>query len=66
MVLLELGNDSRQLLIFFSLCGLFGGLSGLSVKYRQLQLRFKSLSRFRKTSDSDESNHTLIDMKYNS
>lgn len=54
-----------RFLNFLSLTGFFGSISGLLVKYRQLQLRSKSLSRFRKEkpNDSDSSsNHTLIDM----
>lgn len=53
----------RQYLIFISLSGFFGGLSGLITRYRQYQLRAKSLARFRKQDDLDESLHTLIDME---
>lgn len=52
----------RQFLTFLSLTGLFGGVSGLLVRHRQYQLRCKTLARFRKDSNSDDSNHTLIEM----
>lgn len=58
----------RQYLMFMSLTGFFGSISGLLVKHRQQQLHTKSLARFRKHHDSDsspnESNHTLIDMNH--
>lgn len=40
-------TDWRSFLTFLGSAGFFGGLSGLVVKYRQQQLRQKSLSRFR-------------------
>ena len=54
----------RHFLSFLSSAGIFGGLFGLLVKHRQLQLRCKTLARFstRHSSESDESSHTLIDM----
>lgn len=58
----------RRFLSFFSLTSFFGSLSGLLVRYRQHQLRFKSLSRFRDRDSPDTScatgddSHTLIDM----
>lgn len=59
-------TDWKQFLSFLSLVGLFGGISGLLAKHRQYQLRCKTLLRFRKVSDSDDSNHTLIDMNFTS
>lgn len=53
----------KQFLSFFSLVSFFGGISGLGVKYREQQMRTRSLSRFRKQANSeDSSNHTLINM----
>lgn len=49
----------RNFLQFLSLVNFFGGISGLCVKYRQNQLRSKSLARFRKNTGGD---HTLINM----
>lgn len=54
----------RQYFLFLSSVSFFGGIAGLLVKYRQLQLRTKSLARFRKHTDSDDSNHTLINMNF--
>lgn len=51
-----------QYLTFLSLVSMFGGISGLLTKHRQISLRDRSLARFRKQSDSDDSHHTLIDM----
>lgn len=59
-------NDWRNLLQFLSMMGLFGGLSGLATKYRQQQLRWKSLARFRKDDSRDSSCHALIDMSNHS
>lgn len=53
----------RQYLNFISLTGFFGGISGLLTRYRQYKLRAKTLARFRKQDDLDESLHTLIDME---
>lgn len=47
----------RPLLLFLSLTTFFGSSSGLAVRYRQHQIRYKSLSRFK-----DDSYHTLIEM----
>lgn len=52
----------KQYLTFLSLVSMSGGISGLLTKHRQTSLRDKSLARFRKQSDSDDSQHTLIDM----
>lgn len=52
----------RQFLKFLSLVSMFGGITGLLIKYRLHKLRDRSLARFRKQSDSDDSHHTLIDM----
>lgn len=52
----------RQYLTFLSLTGFFGGIFGILTRYRQYQLRCRTLARFRKQDDLDESRHTLIDM----
>lgn len=57
----------RQFLTFLSIVNVLGGISGLLVRYRNYQLRCKSLSRFRKNTDpSDEATHTLINMEHTS
>lgn len=64
-------TDWKQFLNFLSLVGLFGGLSGLLVRYRQLQIRYNSLARFRKSSENktskstaDPANCTLIELNF--
>lgn len=52
----------REFLSFLSLSSFFGSVSGILVKYRQKQLRRKSLARFREPINQDESCHALIDM----
>lgn len=60
----------RSFLTFLSLTSFFGSLSGLLVRYRQQQLRFRTLTRFRSQKEpatspaisSDDSCHALIDM----
>lgn len=63
MLLKQQTNDWRFLLRFLSMMGFFGGISGLATKYRQQQLRCKSLARFRKQDSRDSSCHALIDMR---
>lgn len=54
------GTDSwRHFLTSLALFGLFGGLAGLLTRYRQYQLRCKSLARFK---DLKEPGYTLIEM----
>lgn len=50
----------RSFLSFLSLTSFLGSVSGLLVKFRQKQLRCRSLARFR--TPNDDSCHALIDM----
>ena len=59
-------NDLRDLLHFLSIVTFLGSTSGLLVKYRQHQLGIKTLARFRKHTDSEDSSHTLINMNHTS
>lgn len=56
-------NDWKFLLKFLSLMGFFGGISGLATKYRQQQLRCKTLARFRKQESRDSADSISLLVK---
>lgn len=58
----EHNTNWRHFLTFLSFTSLCGSLSGLFVRYRQKQLRHKSIARFKNQNKSDDSCHALIDM----